>query len=64
MCSIKNGDRFFYENGHDLNLAFSEAQIAQIKKTSMAAIVCSNFDKAANIQPKASAVTIIHDSLK
>ena len=50
--SLKNGDRFFYENGHDLNLAFSEDQIAQVKKTSLAALLCSNYDKADKIQPR------------
>lgn len=55
---LKRGDRFYYENGPS-NTAFSLDQLAEVKKSSLARILCDNVDAAqvqpnVFIQPKAS----------
>ncbi|XP_053605798.1 chorion peroxidase [Plodia interpunctella] len=43
---IKRGDRYFYENGPDVNPgAFTPSQLAEIKKVSLSRIVCDNSDR-------------------
>lgn len=45
FASIKKSDRFYYENGNDVNpYAFSLSQLAQIKSVTMAGLICNNFD--------------------
>ena len=53
----KRGDRFFYENAPNQTLgtqdtAFSMTQLNEIKKQSLSALICRNFDLT-SIQPQA-----------
>ncbi|CAH0398998.1 unnamed protein product [Chilo suppressalis] len=42
---IKRGDRYFYENGPDVNPgAFTPGQLAEIKKVTLSRIICDNKD--------------------
>ncbi|CAG9787474.1 unnamed protein product [Diatraea saccharalis] len=42
---IKRGDRYFYENGPDVNPgAFTPSQLAEIKKVTLSRIICDNKD--------------------
>ncbi|KAJ8951456.1 hypothetical protein NQ318_006888 [Aromia moschata] len=45
---LKHGDRFWYENPQ----AFTLEQLSEIKKTSLASIICDNSDELDMIQPK------------
>jgi len=47
---LKEGDRFWYENGEDPNTRFTLRQLQAIKKASMARVVCDNTNVNA-IQP-------------
>ncbi|XP_060802198.1 chorion peroxidase [Amyelois transitella] len=43
---FKRGDRYFYEYGPDINPgAFTTSQLAEIKKVSLARIICDNSDR-------------------
>ncbi len=44
FARLKLGDRFFYDLGLDPNTRFSEQQLQEIRKTSMARILCDNTD--------------------
>ncbi|CAF0930096.1 unnamed protein product [Brachionus calyciflorus] len=45
MTDLKNGDRFYYENGPNVNpSAFSLDQLAQIKQVTLAGLICNNYD--------------------
>ena len=44
------GDRFWYENGGHPG-AFSPVQLQEIRKTSLARVVCDNLDNIDKIQP-------------
>ncbi|KAG1674083.1 Chorion peroxidase [Nymphon striatum] len=46
----KHGDRFFYENGGQ-NQVFTPAQLAQIRNSNLARILCNNGDNIRFMQP-------------
>jgi len=53
FARLKLGDRFFYDLGAEANgTAFTPAQLQEIRKTSMARILCDNTD-IRSIQPQA-----------
>merc|ERR1712066_236323 len=53
FARLKKGDRFFYDLGLDENIAFSLAQLNEVRKTSLARIICDNTDDIDSIQPLA-----------
>ncbi|XP_013174180.1 PREDICTED: peroxidase-like isoform X2 [Papilio xuthus] len=51
---IRVGDRFFYENGSNMNIAFTPSQLATIRKgTSLARLICDNGINIKSMQPRA-----------
>lgn len=46
---LRKCDRFWYEN-NDPNLRFTEAQLAEIRKITLAKVVCENLDEPGDIQ--------------
>ena len=45
FARIKNGDRFYYENGPSTTAsAFTLNQLSQIKKVTIAGLICNNYD--------------------
>ena len=53
FARLKKGDKFFYDLGVDQRRAFTLAQLEEIRKTSMARIICDNTDDIDRIQPLA-----------
>ena len=53
FARLKKGDRFFYDLGVDNNIGFTEQQLDQVRRTSMARIICDNTDDIDRIQPLA-----------
>ena len=53
FARLKKGDRFFHDLGVDRNIAFSQEQLDQVRRTSMARIICDNTDEIDRIQPLA-----------
>jgi len=53
FARLKKGDRYFYDLGVDSNIAFTEQQLSQVRKTSMARLICDNTDEVDRIQPLA-----------
>jgi len=53
FARLKKGDRFFHDLGVDRNIAFTEQQLDEVRKTSMARIICDNTDEIDRIQPLA-----------
>merc|ERR1711963_260178 len=53
FARLKKGDRFFYDLGVDNKIAFSLSQLNEVRKTSMARIICDNTDEIDRIQPLA-----------
>jgi peroxidase len=53
FARLKKGDRFFYDLGVDARLAFSGPQLDQLRRTSLARIICDNTDTVTSIQPLA-----------
>lgn len=52
LIQTKRGDRFWYEN--DLSPSgFTEEQLTEIKKTTMAQVICDNIDRIEQVQPMA-----------
>ena len=52
FARLKVGDRFFYDLGLDQNTMFSTRQLSEIRKASMARIVCDNAEQINEIQPQ------------
>lgn len=51
---LRSGDRYFFEHGPQINPgAFSEAQLAEIRKTSLARLICDNADRIESVQRNA-----------
>ena len=45
FSDLKNGDRFYYENSPEINKkAFTPVQLREIKKVSLAGVICNNYD--------------------
>ena len=53
FARLKKGDKFFYDLGVDQRRAFTLGQLDEIRKTSMARIICDNTDDIDRIQPLA-----------
>merc|ERR1719228_510154 len=53
FARLKKGDKFFYDLGVDQRRAFTLSQLDEIRKTSMARIICDNTDDIDRIQPLA-----------
>ena len=49
---LQTGDRFYYENGDDSNTRFTLKQLNQLRKTTLARIICDNGHHIERIQPK------------
>jgi len=53
FARLKKGDRFFYDLGVNRRTAFTPSQLDQIRKTSMARLICDNTDEIDSVQPLA-----------
>lgn len=54
FSKLRQGDRYFYEHSPDVNPgAFTPEQLSQIRKTSMARLICDNSDNIQAQSPKA-----------
>merc|ERR1712027_245758 len=51
FARLKKGDRFFYDLGNNGNIGFSLPQLNEVRKTSMARLICDNTDEIDSIQP-------------
>lgn len=49
---IKNSDRFWYENDFPPS-TYSKGQLQEIRQSTLAGLVCENFEDVTMIQPKA-----------
>ena len=49
---VRVGDRFWYET-NNTDIGFTQAQLAEIRKSSIARVICDNTDGVNFIQPKA-----------
>jgi len=52
FSSIKNSDRFWYENDFPPS-TYTKGQLQEIRQSTLAGIVCENFEDVTMIQPKA-----------
>ena len=43
---LKQGDRFWYENGTDPKTSFSREQLEELRKTTLARLLCEKLDIA------------------
>jgi len=50
FARLKKGDRFFYDLGLDTNTRFSQQELAEIRKSSLARLICDNSD-VDSVQP-------------
>jgi len=49
---VKNSDRFWYENDFPPS-TFSKGQLQQVRQSTLAGMICANFDDVTMIQRKA-----------
>ena len=49
---LKKGDRFWYENSIPPS-ALSKDQLQEIRKVTMASIICANMEEIYSVQPEA-----------
>jgi hypothetical protein len=61
---MKLGDRFFYENGHDLSTRFTLDQLNEIRKSTMSRLMCDNLDVLNVIQRRAFEVSSVNNQLE
>ena len=52
FARLKIGDRYFYDLGLDEKTMFSTKQLRELRKVSMARIICDNSDGIIEIQPE------------
>merc|ERR1712048_1308264 len=50
FARLKKGDRYFYDLGVDTNTRFSQQELDQIRKASLARLICDNSD-VDSVQP-------------
>jgi len=50
FARLKKGDRFFYDLGNDANTRFEEQEVDEIRKTSLARLICDN-SEVDRVQP-------------
>ena len=50
FARLKKGDRYFYDLGVDTNTRFSQLELDQIRKASLARLICDNSD-VDSVQP-------------
>ncbi len=50
--NLKYGDRFWFENNADNPHPFSPAQLQEIRKSSLARMICANSDSVSMVQPR------------
>lgn len=56
FARLRKGDRYFYEHGPEINPgAFTPQQLTEIRKASLARVICDNVDRIAlfNVPPQA-----------
>ena len=57
FAKLKKGDRFFYDLGSGQSGYFKPDQLEEIRKTSLARIICDNVEGIEEIQPLALKVS-------
>ncbi|ELT89922.1 hypothetical protein CAPTEDRAFT_146425 [Capitella teleta] len=50
--NFKYGDRFWFENAQHNPYPFTQAQMREIRKSSVAKVICNNADSITHLQPK------------
>lgn len=46
FADLKRGDRFYYENGQDAQIRFTQDQLIELRKVTIARLICDNYDVA------------------
>ncbi|ETN62072.1 peroxinectin [Anopheles darlingi] len=62
FARFQHGDRYFYSNGPDTNPGhFTQAQLREIQRTSMASLICANAGETHRMYVLPDAFTVPHD---